>query len=92
MPTMNLVMGMPLKAASATSNFMIGVTAAASAGVYFCRGDINPFIAGPVALGVVAGAVFGTLILGRMQNRLLRAGFTAVLVVIAVQMLWKGIL
>ncbi len=89
-PAMNLVMGLPLKVASATSNFMIGVTAAASAGVYFYRGDINPFIAAPVALGVVAGAVIGTLILERMRSKVLRIMFTAVLVAVAAQMLWRG--
>lgn len=90
-PAMNLVMGLPIKVASATSNFMIGVTAAASAGVYFQRGDINPFIAGPVAIGVVAGALVGTQILNRLRGSILRAAFTAVLVFVAIQMLWKGL-
>jgi len=89
-PAMNLVMGLPIKVASATSNFMIGVTAAASAGVYFQRGDINPFIAGPVAIGVLSGALIGTQILNRLRGSILRAAFTAVLVFVAIQMLWKG--
>ncbi len=48
-------MGLPIKVSTATSNFMIGVTAASSAGVYFSRGDVDPFVAGPVAAGVVLG-------------------------------------
>jgi len=89
-PAMNLVMGLPIKVASATSNFMIGVTAAASAGVYFQRGDINPFIAGPVAIGVLSGALIGTQILNRLRGSILRAAFAAVLVFVAIQMLRKG--
>jgi uncharacterized protein len=90
-PAMNVVMGLPLKVATATSNFMIGVTAAASAGVYFYRGDIDPFIAAPVAAGVVLGALAGTHILNRMRASLLRAFFTAVLLFIAVQMFLRGL-
>ncbi len=90
-PAMHLVMGLPLKVASATSNFMIGVTAAASAGVYFYRGRINPFIAAPVALGVVSGAFLGTLILRRIHTRVLRLVFTGVLILVAAQMFLKGI-
>ena len=90
-PAMNLVMGLPLKVASATSNFMIGVTAAASAGVYFCRGDVNPFIAAPVALGVLSGAMIGTYVLRHMRTSALRVAFTAVLVLVAVQMVWRGL-
>lgn len=89
-PMMNLAMGLPLKAATATSNLMIGVTGAASAGVYFARGDIEPFVAGPVAVGVLIGAVVGARTMGRMRNRPLRIVFTIVMVVVAVQMLRKG--
>ena len=60
-PAMDLAMRMPIKVSTATSNFMIGVTAAASAGVYFMRGDIDPFIAGPVAVGVLLGAMIGAV-------------------------------
>ena len=56
-PAMDLAMGLPIKVSTATSNFMIGVTAAASAGVYFARGDIDPFVAAPVAAGVLFGAM-----------------------------------
>jgi uncharacterized membrane protein YfcA len=90
-PAMDLGMRIPLKVSSATSNFMIGVTAAASAGVYFARGDIDPFIAAPVATGVVIGALAGSRTLPRIDNRLLRLVFVLVLLAISVQMLWKGL-
>jgi uncharacterized protein len=89
-PAMNVVMRLPLKSAAATSNFMIGVTAAASAGVYFVRGDIDPFVAGPVALGVLLGTQLGTRLLRRIRGRTLRRVFTAVLLVVAAQMLRRG--
>jgi uncharacterized membrane protein YfcA len=90
-PTMTLGMGVPLKAATATSNLMIGVTAAASAGVYFVRGDIDPFIAGPVAAGVLVGAVGGSRLLGRLRNAWVRGAFVVVLLVVAWQMIAKGV-
>jgi uncharacterized membrane protein YfcA len=90
-PAMNLVMGMPLKVATATSNFMIGVTGAASAGVYFSRGDVNPFITGPVAVGVVLGSTIGSRILSRIHSSLLRISFVLLLVWVAIQMLLKGV-
>jgi len=90
-PTMNLLMGVPLKVATATSNLMIGVTAAASAGVYFLRGDINPFVAAPVAAGVLVGATGGSRVLPRLRNRALRVGFVAVLGWVSVQMIYRGI-
>jgi uncharacterized membrane protein YfcA len=89
-PAMDLGMRIPIKVSSATSNFMIGVTAAASAGVYFIRGDIDPFIAAPVATGVVIGALAGSRVLPRTDSRLLRLVFVVVLLVISVQMVWKG--
>lgn len=89
-PAMHLLMGVPMKAATATSNFMIGVTAAASAGVYFSRGDIDPFVVSPVAAGVLVGAMAGSRLLGRLQSGWLRGAFTVVLVVVAVQMLLRG--
>ena len=90
-PTMNLIMGMPLKAASATSNFMIGVTAAASAGVYFSRGDVNPLVTGPVALGVLLGSTIGSRILGRIRSTSLRMAFVMLLLWVAFEMIRKGI-
>ena len=82
-PAMDLAMRIPIKVSTATSNFMIGVTAAASAGVYFARGDVDPFIAAPVALGVVLGAVAGSRLLARIDNRLLRIVFVAILLFVS---------
>jgi uncharacterized protein len=90
-PALDLAMRLPIKVSTATSNFMIGVTAAASAGVYFARGDIDPFIAGPVALGVVLGAVIGSRVLARIENRWLRLAFVAILLVVSAEMIWKGV-
>jgi hypothetical protein len=90
-PAMDLAMRMPIKTSTATSNFMIGVTAAASAGVYFARGDIDPFIAAPVAAGVLIGATGGSKLLPRLQSSFIRGLFVLVLVWISVQMLWRGI-
>src|SRR5205085_11091153 len=87
-PAMDLAMGLPIKVSTATSNFMIGVTAAASAGVYFMRGDIDPFIAAPVAAGVLVGATGGSRLLGRIQSRNIRVTFVIVLIWISLQMLW----
>jgi uncharacterized membrane protein YfcA len=86
-PAMDTALRLPIKVSSATSNFMIGVTAAASAGAYFMRGDIVPAVAGPVVLGSVMGSVLGARILMRVSNERLRVLFVVVLVVLAVQML-----
>src|SRR5262249_28579518 len=67
-PAMDTALRLPIKVSSATSNFMIGVTAAASAGAYFMRGDIVPAIAGPVALGSIAGAAVGARVMLRVSN------------------------
>jgi uncharacterized membrane protein YfcA len=91
-PAMDLAMELPIKVSTATSNFMIGVTAAASAGVYFSRGQIDPFIAAPVAMGVLSGAFIGSHTLGRIQSHAMRTVFVVVLVVVAAQMLFKGVL
>ena len=90
-PAMDLAMELPIKVSTATSNFMIGVTTAASAGVYFSRGQIDPFIAAPVAVGVLAGAFLGSHTLGRIGSRSVRLLFVVVLVIIAAQMLFKGV-
>ncbi|WP_264841922.1 sulfite exporter TauE/SafE family protein [Caldinitratiruptor microaerophilus] len=87
---MDQIMRLPMKVSTATSNFMIGVTAAASAAIYFARGQVNPAIAAPVALGVLLGASLGTRVMNRMRSRTLRVLFAPVLGWIAVQMLWKG--
>jgi uncharacterized membrane protein YfcA len=90
-PAMDLAMRMPIKVSTATSNFMIGVTAAASAGVYFMRGDIDPFIAGPVAVGVLLGAMMGASLLPKLQSSTIRLVFVLVILWISAQMLFKGI-
>lgn len=90
-PAMDLAMRLPIKVSSATSNFMIGVTAAASAGVYFARGDIDPFIAAPVAAGVLVGATVGSRILGKLKNDVIRKTFVIVLLWICIEMMWKGV-
>lgn len=84
-------MKLPFKVSTTTSNFMIGVTAAASAGVYLHRGYIEPVLAFPVMLGVLAGALLGARILGRAKTLWLRRLFTAVVVILAVEMLYKGL-
>ena len=91
-PAMDTAMHLPMKVSTATSNFMIGVTAAASAGVYFIRGQIDPIIAAPVAAGVLLGATFGARVLGRITSRSIRLLFVGVLVVISLEMLQKGLL
>ncbi|GLC32016.1 sulfite exporter TauE/SafE family protein [Clostridium omnivorum] len=89
---MDLFMKLPLKVSSATSNFMIGVTAAASAGVYLLRGDIDPKIAAPVALGVLIGAAIGTKIMQNLKSKTIRMIFIPVLAYVSIQMIVKGIL
>src|SRR5580700_9831624 len=86
-PAMDTALRLPIKVSSATSNFMIGVTAAASAGAYFIRGSIVPAVAGPVALGSVLGSVVGARILMRVSNERVRALFVVVLIALAAQML-----
>lgn len=86
-PAMDTALRLPIKVSSATSNFMIGVTAAASAAAYFARGDIDPAIAGPVALGSVIGALLGARFLMALPNEKLRLFFVAVLVALAIEML-----
>jgi uncharacterized membrane protein YfcA len=85
-PAMDTALRLPIKVSSATSNFMIGVTAAASAGAYFVRGDIDIDIAGPVALGSVVGAILGARLLMGLPADKLRLFFVIVLALLAVQM------
>ncbi|RPI54757.1 MAG: sulfite exporter TauE/SafE family protein [Acidobacteria bacterium] len=86
-PAMDTALQLPIKVSSATSNFMIGVTAAASAGAYFMRGDIVTALAGPVALGSVVGAVLGARILMLVPTDKLRVLFVLILVGLGIQML-----
>lgn len=90
-PAMDLAMRLPIKVSTATSNFMIGVTAAASAGVFFARGDMDPFVAGPVAAGVLVGAVAGARVMDRLRSGVIRGVFVAVLLWISLEMLAKGV-
>ena len=88
---MDTAMRLPMKVSTTTSNFMIGVTAAASAGIYFSRGDVNPLIAAPVALGVLLGASIGSRLLMRMHNRTLRMLFVPLLLIVALEMILRGL-
>lgn len=88
---MDTAMGLPIKVSSATSNFMIGVTAAASAGIYFWRGEVLPLVAAPVALGVLTGSVAGARLLMRLPSATVRLIFTALLLIVAVEMLLRGL-
>jgi uncharacterized protein len=90
-PIMALVMGIPLKAAIATSNFMIGVTAATSAVVYYARGYIDPGITVLTALGVLLGAQLGPRLGNRARTHTLKLIFQGLLLFFAIQMLWKAI-
>jgi len=85
--SMDLAMKLPMKVSTTTSNFMIGVTAAASAGIYFARGDVNPLIVAPVALGILIGASLGARILMRARNPTVRKAFALVLAVTAIEMI-----
>jgi uncharacterized membrane protein YfcA len=88
---MDQKMRLPFKVSTTTSNFMIGVTAAASAGVYLHRGYIVPTLAFPVLLGVLAGAMLGARLLTRINTKRLRLIFTVVVGVAALNMLYKGL-
>ena len=85
-PVMNLLMGIPLKATIATSNLMIGVTAAASAAIFYGRGYMDPALAVPAALGILLGARFGPGLAVRLSARALGLTFQVVLVAFAVLM------
>ena len=89
--SLDTALRLPIKVSSATSNFMIGVTAAASAGAYFLRGDIVPAVAGPVALGSVVGSVLGARTLLAVSNERIRLLFVVVLVALALQMALSGL-
>ncbi|HEY4036545.1 MAG TPA: TSUP family transporter [Ktedonobacteraceae bacterium] len=88
---LDTLMRLPLKVSTTTSNLMIGVTAAASAGIYFSRGDIPPLIAAPVALGVLIGALIGARLLVHLSNKTLRLIFLPVIAATALEMILHGI-
>lgn len=87
---MDGLMKLPMKVSSATSNFMIGVTAAASAGAYLLSGDIRPEIACPVSVGIVIGSWFGAGVMPKMPAERIRKIFVVVLFIVSVQMIAKG--
>ena len=89
-PAMDRAMGLPIKVSTATSNFMIGVTGAASAGAYFMRGMILPSLAAPVAIGVLVGSAIGTRLMVRLPATQIRRAFVVVLVIISIQMGMRG--
>lgn len=88
---MDQVMGIPFKVSTTTSNFMIGVTAAASAGVYLARGYIDPGLSMPVMLGVLPGALLGAKVLTGAKTQVLRIIFSLVLVVMALKMVYNSL-
>lgn len=88
---MDYFMRLPMKVSTATSNFMIGITAAASAGVYFGRGDIHPVIATPVAVGVLVGSYVGTRLIAHLRNTTVRKLFLPVVLYLALSMLLRGL-
>jgi uncharacterized membrane protein YfcA len=87
---MDRAMKLPLKVSTTTSNFMIGVTAAASAGIYLRRGYIDPVVAMPVILGVLAGSLLGSVILKTTRSALLRHVLVAVIVALGCEMLYSA--
>jgi uncharacterized membrane protein YfcA len=88
---MDRAMHIPFKVSTTTSNFMIGVTAAASAAVYLKRGYINPGLAMPVMIGVLCGALVGSKILANASVRVLRTIFAAVILVLGLEMIFSGV-
>lgn len=91
-PAMDIAMRVPFRVSTATSNFMIGVTAAASAGVYLGRGQIEPNVTLPVMLGVVAGALTGARAMPHLPVKTLRRVFAVLVAFVAVSMIVKGAL
>jgi uncharacterized membrane protein YfcA len=88
---MDQVMRLPFKVSTTTSNFMIGVTAAASAGVYLRQGYIDPGLAMPVMIGVLQGALIGARILPKTRSKILRGVFSIAVTVLAVEMIYRGV-
>jgi len=88
---MDHAMRIPFKVSTSTSNFMIGATAAASAGVYLNRGYIDPALAMPVMLGVSAGSLLGARHLAGAETRVLRMIFGVVVGALALEMIYNGL-
>jgi uncharacterized membrane protein YfcA len=90
-PVMHLLMGIPLKVATGTSSFLIGITAAASALIYYANGRINPVLAAPAALAVFVGARLGAYLVQRLQSATLKRIFGVVALLVAVQMILQAV-
>ncbi len=90
-PTMYLLMGVPLKVAAATSNFMIGVTATAGAFVYFARGEVDLLVSGSTMIGVFLGALIGSRMLHLIKTEYMKRAFIIVLLYLSLEMLLKGL-
>ncbi len=90
-PVMYAVMEVPLGVATATSNFMVGITAAASVFVYYGRGDVRPMVVIPTALGVFAGSMLGVKSLARLRVAWVRTALVALLFFLGIQMLLRGV-
>lgn len=90
-PTMNLLMGVPIRVATTTSTYMLGATAAASAVIYYSRGQIDPLLAGPVVVGVFLGAQAGARLASRVPQAALQLVFIAVALFFAAQMLLRAL-
>ncbi len=90
-PALHLVCGVPIKAAAATSNFMIGVTAAASAFLYYGHGDVRPTLTAGTVLGVLAGSALGSILNRRLRGRIVRRLFAALLMLVAAWMLVRAL-
>ncbi|MGZ3772265.1 MAG: sulfite exporter TauE/SafE family protein [Pseudobdellovibrionaceae bacterium] len=88
---MDGAMKLPIKVSSATSNFMIGVTASASAGAYLLRGDIHPEIASPVAVGIIIGSYLGAKAMMKIPGYRIRQIFVVILSIVSIQMIVKGL-
>jgi uncharacterized protein len=88
-PVMNMVCGVPIKAATATSNFMIGVTAVASAFIYFAHGNVQPYYSAAAVLGVLAGSKFGTRLGAKLKGRTIISLFILLMLVVAVRMFFS---
>lgn len=88
---MDGAMKLPMKVSSATSNFMIGVTATASAGAFLLRGDIRPEIAAPVSVGIIIGSWLGAHLMVKIPASLIRKIFVVVLAIVSIQMIFKGL-
>jgi hypothetical protein len=88
---MDQIMRIPFKVSTTTSNFMIGVTAAASAGIYLNRGYIDPGLVMPVMLGVLSGSLIGARVLMKAKSKTLRKVFSLVIFFVALEMIYNGL-